>query len=135
MIILTVITDKYAGNFERELCAHMTGQIGDCGVGEEYAEKTREELPDFCDVMDEYIEQIPDEHGCFRPVSINGNHVNNVEIYFNAVPDAKSLQTMIERSHTFKAKYEDVKILGAFMEEETTTRVPVCLMEKMNDES
>jgi len=32
-------TNEYAGNFEREMCAYCTGQIGDCGVGEEEAEK------------------------------------------------------------------------------------------------
>ena len=32
-----VDTDSYAGNFEREMCAYMTGHIGECSVGEEYA--------------------------------------------------------------------------------------------------
>ena len=30
-------TDQYAGNFERELCAWTTGQIGECEVGKEYS--------------------------------------------------------------------------------------------------
>ena len=30
-----VDTDTYAGNFEREMCAFMTGITGACGVGKE----------------------------------------------------------------------------------------------------
>lgn len=31
-------TDSYSGNFEREMCAYITGHIGDCLVGFEEAE-------------------------------------------------------------------------------------------------
>jgi len=31
-------TDQYAGNFEREMCAYLTGTVGECGVGDEFAE-------------------------------------------------------------------------------------------------
>lgn len=27
-------TNKYSGNFEREMCAYLTGHTGDCGVGD-----------------------------------------------------------------------------------------------------
>lgn len=54
--LFVIDTDRYAGNFERERCAYVTGQIGDCGVGKENAEIARQE--------------VPDEHGCARPVSI-----------------------------------------------------------------
>lgn len=30
---IVVETDSYAGNFEREMCAFMTGHIGKCEVG------------------------------------------------------------------------------------------------------
>lgn len=36
---LLVKTNCYAGNFERELCAFMTGQVGDCEVGDEFVEE------------------------------------------------------------------------------------------------
>jgi len=32
--IFIVDTEKYAGDFERQLTAYCTGQVGDCGVGE-----------------------------------------------------------------------------------------------------
>jgi hypothetical protein len=31
--LFIVDTDSYAGNFERCMCAYMTGQIGECEVG------------------------------------------------------------------------------------------------------
>lgn len=37
--LLVIKTTAYAGNFERELCAHLTGALRDCGVGSEFVEK------------------------------------------------------------------------------------------------
>lgn len=78
-------TNQYAGNFEREMCAYITGCIGDCEVGEEFAELARKELSeDQLEAFDSAIINVPDEHGCARPVEIvpnpnwwndgNGNH-------------------------------------------------------------
>lgn len=68
-IIFCVDTDTYAGSFERELCAYMTGILGECEVGEEskklYEEDGHEPLEDL---VDPYV---PDDHGCRRPVSIH----------------------------------------------------------------
>lgn len=33
--LLVIDTDSYAGNFERQLCAFATGEIGECQVGDE----------------------------------------------------------------------------------------------------
>lgn len=63
-------TEQYAGNFEREMCAYCTGQIGDCGVGEEEAEEFRSTFPDLEEKFDEIIDFLPDENGCARPASI-----------------------------------------------------------------
>lgn len=35
--IFVVDTEQYAGNFERGMCAFMTGMLGECGVGSEEA--------------------------------------------------------------------------------------------------
>lgn len=69
--IFVVDTNMYSGNFERCLCAYMTGVIGDCGVGDDvqgivrgdFDEKTRATLDDL-------VMQVTDDHGCYRPVSI-----------------------------------------------------------------
>jgi hypothetical protein len=67
-IIFCVDTDSYAGNFERELCAYMTGIVGECGVGEEgqklYEADGHEPLEDLVDAW------VPDDHGCHRPAAI-----------------------------------------------------------------
>lgn len=67
-IIFCVDTDTYAGGFERELCAYMTGIIGECGVGEEakrlFEKDGHEPLEDLVGAY------VPDEHGCCRPAAI-----------------------------------------------------------------
>jgi hypothetical protein len=40
-LLFVVDTDTYAGNFEREMCAYITGQVGECEVGEEIAKAAR----------------------------------------------------------------------------------------------
>lgn len=56
-------TDSYAGNFERDMCAFLTGRVGECGVGREFAERFSSEVgPEFHNVVDK-----ADEHGVFRP--------------------------------------------------------------------
>lgn len=65
--IFVIDTDSYAGNFERQMCAYVTGQVGECGVGQEMAEKFNDE----CDVsFAGFVVSVPDEHGCWRPASI-----------------------------------------------------------------
>lgn len=62
-----VDTDAYAGNFERQLCAFITGITGECGAATDIAEKVKDQLNvDF----DELVGSEPDEHGIHRPVKI-----------------------------------------------------------------
>jgi len=65
--LFVVDTDNYAGNFEREMCAFMTGVIGECEVGEREAKEFFEE---FDEKFEDIIISSPDEHGCNRPVEI-----------------------------------------------------------------
>ena len=60
-------TTKYAGKFECEMCAHLTGQIGECGQGSDFINEAADyAVLGFTDT----IAQLPDEHGCLKPVSI-----------------------------------------------------------------
>jgi len=52
-------TNMYSGNFERELCAYITGVVGDCEVG-----TNKIEFNEIDGVM-----QVADDHGCERPVA------------------------------------------------------------------
>jgi hypothetical protein len=70
--VLVIDTEQYAGNFERELCAYCTGQIGECEVGDDEAKVFHEEVPadPFVDKHgDSVLEQRPDDSGspCLRP--------------------------------------------------------------------
>jgi len=84
--VLVIDTDRYAGGFERQLVAFMTGRVGECGVGKEEAARFDEKAapesfhPDL-------IGEEPDEHGCYRPASIwvSPYYWNNAGYhYFNA---------------------------------------------------
>lgn len=81
-------TEQYAGNFEREMCAFMTGMVGECKVGWEEAVLFYEQLglvekdadwnglnvqnchEDFKNPFVNFVMNRADEHGCHRPTSI-----------------------------------------------------------------
>jgi len=70
-LYFVVDTDKYAGNFERELCAYMTGQVGECGVGEENAKRFEREVDEAtAERMEWIVGMAPDDHGCHHPAKI-----------------------------------------------------------------
>jgi len=69
MYIFVIDTDQYAGNFEREMTAYMTGQYGDCGVGAELISEI-ESAGLSADYFEDLIDTRPDEHGCYRPCKI-----------------------------------------------------------------
>jgi hypothetical protein len=65
-------TNEYSGNFEREMVAFITGQVGECGVGEENAALAEKQLPK---IVTEWFSEntifTPDEdNGCSRPAEI-----------------------------------------------------------------
>lgn len=105
-------TNSYSGNFERELCTYMTGNIRDCEVGEEYAnmflEKYKEPLNDVC--------YVPDEHSCYRPVIIfkglNNSHYTSVLIKFDNELNTEKIEFLKERAYEFFKLYgKNVKII------------------------
>lgn len=70
LCLLVIDTEQYAGNFERDMCAYATGQIGECGVGDDQAEIARREIPEVVDKIEEIIAQVADDNGCHRPCEI-----------------------------------------------------------------
>lgn len=124
-------TDSYAGNFEREMCAYCTGQIGDCEVGKELAEKFKNTIGlKIYEEFEEIIEQKPDDHGVFRPVSMCGLKNNNFEIYFYNKPTDEMIIIIREQAKRFPKlehpdwkKYSKINILGfKLMRVETTQK-------------
>jgi hypothetical protein len=105
--IFAIITDSYTGNFERDMCAYVTGQWGDCEVGKMFAD------PVMASLTDDYIEMVPDHAGCFRPVTMmetpgiaDGELHGGVAIFFNRRPHDKLIQRMKERAYEFPVIYQ-----------------------------
>lgn len=110
---LIVKTNCYTGNFEREMCAFMTGCIGfEDETGEEFVDESIKEL------FEGVIESHPDDHGTYRPVSVCDDDTNNFEIYFNQKLNSEELEILTKRAEEWEKErpYEyldkDFKFLG-----------------------
>jgi hypothetical protein len=114
--VFIIDTNKYAGNFERELCAFCTGIVGDCGVGEEYGRTFLEEefgYEDADNPMEERIAPIVCDDGCRRPTSIwqdpKGKGYDSVAIFFYEAPTKKEIDLIKRRAEKFATNYEKNK--------------------------
>jgi hypothetical protein len=63
-------TNSYSGNFEREMCAFLTGQVGECGVGDEHVEEFQEQFPNEYAIFEDIIGSESDDNGYYRPCEI-----------------------------------------------------------------
>jgi len=124
--LFIINTDRYAGNFEREMCAYSTGVIGDCEVGDrqadDFIETYNKTIRDF---FEKNIEQRPDDHGCYRPVEIYNNNPNidneyhSLVIYFEAQPTSDMIAIMKNRSIEY-GKLNNIKVLSFELKSEET---------------
>src|ERR1035437_9396865 len=123
--LLVLDTEQYAGSFERDMCAHITGHVGDCGVGEHTADLANESIPQFAknwfsnNVLNKVDTE--DDSPCSRPCTIwptpgwsnNGNGKNtkltgnqrmkypaylSVAIYLEKVPPTKIWRVINNRA-------------------------------------
>jgi len=104
--IFVIDTNDYAGNFERDMCAYITGVIGECGVGEEFAELYLKETGEEESRFVELIESRPGNHGCNRPCRIwrskdNPKVYNSVAIFFYNEPTKHEIEFMEKRAMQF----------------------------------
>jgi hypothetical protein len=115
--IFVIKTNKYAGNFEREMTAFSTGMIGECGVGQEAAiEFLNTKGQKIVDEFDDVIYMKPDEHGCCRPTSIWGEpEYNDVAIFFTKKPSKNLINIIKERATIYainnKIRVHDFKLI------------------------
>ena len=99
--LIIVRTDSYAGNFERELCAHLTGIVGDCEVGDDYVDENIESI------FEGNIKTPPDDNGTRRPVSLGGCsktkefNSNDAVIWFDSIPTEEQQAIIKEQAETF----------------------------------
>lgn len=97
--MLIIDTNLYSGNFEREMCAHITGVIGECEVGNDHigdcadiAEELNmpvEKVSEIMAWMEQNISQRCDE-GCYRPCAIyptEGRSNNGNGRHYNVTPE------------------------------------------------
>lgn len=101
----------------------MTGQVGECGVGDEEVAIFESDNPDN-DEFEELIVSFPDDHGCCRPVTIWGADCNNVAIFFDNRPTDKQLVFLRQRARKFAAmtdpqdgKHKCITIFGFELED------------------
>lgn len=101
---IIIDTEEYSGNFERELCAFLTGHVGDCRVGDEFEHKN----PLFDSVI-----SVPDENGCYRPCEIyptEGWFNNGVGKHFKNGSEGSDEQALEHyKQHIFDYKTKNIE--------------------------
>lgn len=115
--VFVIHTINYAGNFEREMCAYCTGEIGDCEVGKKEANNFLREFGGKS-IFEDIILQVPDGHGCCRPVSIWDYAPNSksVAIFFEEQPTPHQVKLMSRRAKEFaKQKHPHDETSNAFI--------------------
>ena len=127
--IVVINTNQYAGNFEREITAFITGQIGECGVGDEQAKLCPENVStQFAEII--YNEM--DDNGCSRPCTVweygkryadklqqQVPKYNGVAIFFHTKPSDNQINIIKDRAKRFNRR--DLKIEGFRLIEKTIT--------------
>lgn len=134
-------TNSYSGNFEREMCAFLTGQVGECGVGDEHAKEFKEQFPNEYAIFEDIIGSESDDNGCYRPCDITETPgrftkhpaYESVLIHFCKKPPTEIIEFMERRAlefaetQTIDYNNNHCKILGFRLEEHvtTTTSIPI----------
>lgn len=97
-------TNTYAGNFNRELTAYVTGILGECKVGKGCIDKNFNYPLEF----NEKIEQVRDDYGTYRPCVVHEYY--SVIIFFNDEPSTELLNLMVSRAKEY-AISNDIEIV------------------------
>ena len=129
-----VDTDSYSGNFERELCAYITGHWDNESHGNHQAEIFKEEVGDH-DPFEDYITYAPtcdDDMPILAPECLEitpkkygaAGSYNSVGIFFHKMPPPELIQLMKDRAYKFAKeglvfdKPVNLKILGFRIKEQ-----------------
>ena len=123
--IFVIDTDSYAGNFERSMCAYLTGRVGECGVGGDEAELFNKETGvDKYDDRYWYVNSQMGDDGCRRPceMMVNGDSkYHSVGIFMTCKPPDEDVELFKDRANKFceymktrkdKCMREKIKLLG-----------------------
>lgn len=134
---IVIDTEEYSGNFERDLVAFITGQVGECNVGRKNADRAQDDLsPEIYHWFDEHVVQTADDHGVLRPASIaptpgwsnngDGNETKlkpgekmkypaymSVEFVLDDWPTFDVMEVILDRVKFFCDRYSEVSRVGA----------------------
>lgn len=129
---IIIDTEQYSGNFEREMCAYITGRYGECGVGYEIAKFYASQINHLEWFKENIVNQPDEDNGCNRPVSVSvtpgwfnngyGRHIRegtptirtkhpaylSVEIYTHTIPPKEVIEEIIERAKYFCLNRESI---------------------------
>lgn len=103
MELFVIDTDQYSGNFERNMCAFLTGVVGDCCVGTEMTGN----YPEVEGVL-----QQPDDHGTMRPCSTYetpGYYNNGLGFNFKAGQEDEALEKYKSYVREDEAKWIEIE--------------------------
>lgn len=138
--VFSIDTTEYAENFDRELTAFCTGQLGDCHVGELQTHSWELDCPKgLQNYFNTTIIRHRDDQGCFRPCTMlstpgfwatayGGVYPDNkwdtkkkkypayqsVGILFEKYPNKKAIDYIINRSKQYRTRYlkEPINIIN-----------------------
>ena len=127
--ILVVETNKYAGNYSRELCALLTLEYAECEVGKDIADYERSLLANTPSNRIEFVND-----GAYVPVKLSTN-VNAMEISLGEEIDEELFAFILPRlslldkinSSGIKSyqKLQDIKIVSVDVIQETITKTHI----------
>ena len=123
--LFVIDTNEYAGNFGRQMCAYLTGEVGECGGGKEMAELFHKEVNEpnlFVNVA-----SCSDEDGCSRPAIIypNPRYANNGigGAYLLKGSGSKEIQKKLVANYVKEIEEKEIPYIERFETEPTTKQI------------
>lgn len=110
--MVIIDTNAYAGNFERELCAYLTGQIAECYVGREFL-RSKNSIKNL-DWWNDNISPQEDTEGSefYRPCTTwqtgNSKEYKSVAIFVEEFPPQEVMNELLQRAKLFCADTDKI---------------------------
>lgn len=130
--IFIVDTQQFSGNFERQMCAHLTNQVGECEVGKEYItdledladEYPTHDIPRILAWIEDNILQVSEhDNGCLRPCVIwptEGRSNNGMGKHYNVKPSTPYKHPAYESVGIFFGAHPPQDVINYMIERSKT---------------
>lgn len=123
--IILIDTNLESSRFHRQMCAYITGQVGECSVGKDLAIDAQQENDEaYTAWFDEHCVQKIDAEGCGRPcaawITPGGQQYESVGIFVDIIPSNNVFEQVRHRAQAYAKKYTmgPLRILGFRLFEE-----------------